>query len=231
MASSVPEQAVSVADVPEPPMPAPAEMNYRLQRGDVLDVKFFYAAELNESVVIRPDGRIALQLIGEVAAVDLTPDDLTQVLRQHYTGILVNPEITVIIRTFAGQKVYVGGEVTHPGLLAFDGRLTLLQALIQAGWLKQSATWRSVVLLRNTETNVPTIQLIDVRKQLQKPVGVGGEVVWLRPFDVVYVPQSAIAKANDFVEQYFDKLILTPVSRLAGFSFVHSLNNASAIGR
>lgn len=191
----------------------------------MLEIKFFYAAELNESVAIRPDGKIALQLIGEVEVLEVTPRELTHALRERYTGILTNPEITVFIRTFAGQKVYVGGEVTNPGLIPFDGRLTLVQALAQVGWMKKSAAPSSVVVLRDTGNHTPTILLVDVRQQLRNV----GDAVVLRPFDVVYVPQSAISKANDFVEQYLDKLILTPLSRLTNFSFVYQLNRTSTV--
>lgn len=231
MVPAVPPPDVAPALVP-PGTTATAEgeeSEYRLQRGDVLDIKFFYASELNESVTIRPDGRIALQLIGEVDALHTTPRELTHTLRTRYTGILTNPEITILIRNFAGQKVYVGGEVTNPGLIPFDGRLTLLQALVQVGWIKKSATLRNVVILRNTSQQGPVVLLVDVRQQVRPTTAPRGESPTLQPFDVVYVPQSAISKANDFVEQYLDKLLLTPLSRLANFSFVYALNKSSSV--
>ena len=36
---------------------------YVIQPGDELDIKFFYNPELNESVIVRPDGKISLQLV------------------------------------------------------------------------------------------------------------------------------------------------------------------------
>ena len=93
---------------------------YQLQPGDVLDIKFYYASDLNEHVKIRPDGKISLQLIGELDVASLTPQDLDSLLRERYARILVNPEVAVIVREFAGQKAYVGGEVNSPGVIAFD---------------------------------------------------------------------------------------------------------------
>ena len=51
---------------------------YVLQPGDNLDVKFYYNPELNENVTIRPDGKISLQLIDELAAAGLTPTQLDE---------------------------------------------------------------------------------------------------------------------------------------------------------
>jgi protein involved in polysaccharide export with SLBB domain len=198
---------------------------YQLHRGDALDIKFFYTPELNESVTVRPDGKISLQLIGEVDTVGLTPWHLARTLRERYTGILVNPEVAVLVRRFAGQKAYVGGEVDKPGLISFDGRLTLLQALIQVGWLKKSAELRNVVILRNSGSEVPTTLFVDLRQLIRKPAE-AKEMV-LQPFDVVYVPKSTVAKLNDFVEQYIDKLI--PVARMLGFSFVYNLTPSVAV--
>ncbi len=64
-------------DQPSPQASGLIETEYRIQVGDQLDVKFYYNPELNEQVIVRPDGRISLQLIHEVSAAGLTPDELT----------------------------------------------------------------------------------------------------------------------------------------------------------
>ena len=202
--------------------PAAPAAEYRLQRGDILDVKMFYAPELNENASIRPDGRISMQLIGEITAAGLTPSELAQTVRERYTGILLNPEATVIVRKFTGLKAYVAGEVTTPGLVSFDAPASLLQALIQAGWLKPTAQPRNVVIIRDTGTGVPAVHLVDVKKLIEEPETARHEI--LHPFDIVFVPKSTIATIQDFIDQYLDKPFLTPISRLAGFGFSYQLN-------
>ena len=217
-----PSDLASLVRLSAAPEPGRAGEEYQLQRGDVLDIKFFYTPELNESVTIRPDGRISLQFIGEVEVVGSTPQKLTMTLRERYTGTLVTPEIAVTVKNFAGQKAYVGGEVKNPGLITFDTRPTLLQALIEVGWLTATAEPRNVAIVRNTGENVPAIFLVDVRRWLTKPLE--SPQVFLQPFDVVYVPKSSVARVGDFVEQYIDRIFLLPLSRLAGFNFVYDLN-------
>src|SRR3990170_6815573 len=97
VASPLAAQPEARPDTPEGP-------EYRLQPGDMLELKFFYTPELNESVTVRPDGRITLQLVEEVDALGRTVEELTRTLRDGYAGILTRPEIAVILRKSTGQK-------------------------------------------------------------------------------------------------------------------------------
>ena len=73
--------------------------DYQVQVGDLLDIKFFFNPELNESIPVRPDGRIALQLVGEISVVGHTVEEIREILIQNYAGQLKNPEIAVLLRT------------------------------------------------------------------------------------------------------------------------------------
>jgi len=200
---------------------------YVLQLGDVLDIKFFYNPELNEQVSIRPDGKISLQLIDEVKAEGLTPAALDAFLTEQYARILRQPEITVVVREFAGQRVYVGGEVASPGVIRTPGNLTALQAISQAGGFKSTAELSSVVILRNQGTQTPLFLTLDLKEDLTTHIN-HNDIV-LQPYDVVFVPQSRIAKMNQFVEQYIDKLI--PVTRTLGVFWSFELNPAKIQGK
>ena len=106
---------------PDRPTGPRFNQEYQIQIGDALDIKFFYHPELNESVMVRPDGRISLQLVHEVQASGLTPEQLRQNLRKKYEPQISQPEIAVIVRSFTAQKVYVDGEVAKPGLVPLTG--------------------------------------------------------------------------------------------------------------
>jgi len=73
--------------------------DYQIQVGDQLDIKFFFNPELNESIPVRPDGRIALQLVGEIAVVGHTVEEIRGILIKNYSGQLKNPEIAVLLRS------------------------------------------------------------------------------------------------------------------------------------
>jgi polysaccharide biosynthesis/export protein PslD len=178
---------------------------YRIQPGDEMDVKFFFNPELNESVTVRPDGRISLQLANELPAAGLTPVELSQELKRSYARELNNPELTVILRKFAGQRVYVGGEVNKPGFVALAPEMTVLDALQTAGGLKDSARRNEIVVVRRQPQGKPQVFTLDLDQIISGSNT--GENVTLRPLDVVYAPKSPIANVNQWVDQYLRQMI------------------------
>lgn len=179
---------------------------YVIQPGDQLDIKFFYNPELNESVVVRPDGKISLQLVNDAQAGGLEPEELDEILTQKYSHELKNPEVTVIVKSFAGQRIYVGGEVNQQREMELLAGMTVLQAVFQAGGFKESASPENTILIRQGPSNEPVPIRIDLKNAMY---GQGdGAGLALRPNDIVYIPKSAIAEANKFVRQYIENLIM-----------------------
>jgi protein involved in polysaccharide export with SLBB domain len=206
----------------------PEEDNeYILQVGDVIDIKFFYNPELNERVLIRPDGRISLQLIDEVKAAGLAPSELDDILTEKYSATFVKPEITVIVREFSGQKVYVGGEVKAPGEMTLMGDLTALQAIFHAGGFKETAYPGSVIVISKGPDDMPVARQmnleVDSNERLKLP-----EDIHLRPFDIVFVPKSNIAKVNKFVDQYINKIVPDFIN--VGFSYIYGRQKTDQSG-
>jgi polysaccharide biosynthesis/export protein len=180
--------------------------SYVIQSGDELDIKFFYNPELNERVTVRPDGMISLQLVDEVQASGLKPSELNQKLTGLYSKELRKPTVTVIVRTFNAQRVYVGGEVTREGLLTLPAGMTALQAVFQAGGFRDTAQPSETLVIRKGEDSRPMPMRVDLAKVFEGDSSSGD--LTLHPDDIVYVPKSGIAKANQFVNQYIEKLLL-----------------------
>jgi polysaccharide export outer membrane protein len=178
--------------------------NYLIQVGDQLDIKLFYNSELNEQVVVRPDGRISLQLANEVIAAGLTSQELRDVLIRIYQSQLKNPELSVIVRSFGSQKLFVDGEVGHPGLLNLTGPTRVLDVISEAGGVKATARTQEVLIIRRGGQK-PEVLKVNLKHLLQAKYA--DEDVLLRPYDVVYVPKSRIANLNQWVEQYVTKNI------------------------
>jgi polysaccharide export outer membrane protein len=171
---------------------------YIMQPGDSLDIRFFYNSDLSDLSIIRPDGRISLQLIGEVMAAGRSPKELTSLLTEKYDKELKNPEITVIVRSF-GSRIYVDGQVEEPGELELLGPLTVLQAISRAGGLTDNA-WEEALVIRRIKGQEPLVIELDLHKVLTGEDF--GQDIGLVPFDIVYVPRSPIANVNLWVDQY-----------------------------
>lgn len=200
---------------------ASATPKVTLQPGDVLQVKFLYWPELNEEKQsIRPDGKISLQLVGDVQAQGRTPDELRTDLLALYKDKLIEPEISVVVGSLDSNRVYVAGEVNSPGLLMINGRLTALEAIMQAGGpKKESGKMNSVVVIRQRDGKQYGTTL-DLRDALQSA---DSDPFVLEPYDVVFVPQTNIDKVDQFVEQYVNRI----VPRSLHYSFTHEVNQQS----
>ena len=212
-----------VQDQPELMAAAPKEpTQYFIQRNDELEIKFFYNPELNENMKVRPDGKISLQLVGEVQAAGLTPSQLEHVLAEKYAENLQRPTATVIVRSFTGQRVYVGGEVNRQGLIDIAGGMTALQAVINAGGFKETAKPEAAIIIRKGADNRPVPLRLDLKRVIYEK---GAEAdIQLQPDDIVYVPKTWIAKANKFVNQYIEQLFLF---RGVTFGFTYEVHSDS----
>lgn len=189
------------------PLPTGA---YRIQLGDLLAIRFFNNPEFNQEATVRPDGKITLPYIDDVQVAGLTPSEVDASITEQFRRVLLRPEITIIVREFAGQRVYVGGEVSEPGLIPLTGRTTALQAILSAGGFLDTARVNQVLLIRRGRDNRHAGHALDLTRVLR--TGQIDADVMLQPSDVVYVPKTRIAKVNQFVDQYIRRLLPLPGS-------------------
>jgi protein involved in polysaccharide export with SLBB domain len=192
---------------------------YLLGAGDLIEIKFTYNPELDTRAVIRPDGAISLAMVGDISSQGLTPTELAKEITARYAEFRAHPEAVVIVVEFAGQRVYVGGEVNGPSLLPLRGVLTGLQAVLNAGGPKNSARMDNVILLRYEGKNMAQVRKINMVEVMK---GKAPDVI-LQSYDVIYVPKSKIARVGLFVEQYINDLV--PRSVL----FPYNLNNTFSV--
>jgi protein involved in polysaccharide export with SLBB domain len=205
-----------------PEAQAEATRLYVLEPGDEISIRVFNMPQLDETVRIRPDGRISAVLVDEIEAAGITPSELDVRLTLRYAEYIRDPQVTVIVRSFANLKVYVGGEVAAPGPISLIGRLTALGAVLQAGGFKGTAKTDSVILIRNEGDGRPRLEKLNLKAVYSK----GEPDIVLKPFDVVYVPMSGIAKVDKFMDQYVRQLI--PIALTGGFTYILG-NNALLI--
>lgn len=172
--------------------------NYIIQPGDQLEVKFFYTPEFNESVTVRPDGKISLQLVDDVQAAGKTTAELDEFLTEAYSEELKDPAVTVLVRTMTEPKVYLAGDVTNPGFITVRNKIGVLEAIDEAGGFRDSANINNVNVIRKGPNGRPETYEIDVEAILDGSLS--DSAFLLQPKDVVYVPRRTVAKAADFMD-------------------------------
>jgi protein involved in polysaccharide export with SLBB domain len=212
----------------------PLTAEHTMSAGDQFEIRFPFAPEENDRLTVGMDGTVAPKLIGTVTVGGLTVAETTARLKQRYAGKLKSPELSVVMRRYAPEMVYVDGWVGRPGLIRSDIPLTLSRALAQAGGVKTGAKTGDILIMRQGAAGgVQT-------HSAATPVGgyswggghgAGGtEDPLLKSFDVVYVPQTAITAISEFAKQYYTNLpfsasfqinptaatsVVTPVQALA----------------
>ena len=176
-----------------------AEPEYLLYPGDQIDVRTPSAPELNESLTVGPDGRVAMPLVGQVMAADRTLYELESELVAAYTPILRRPEVEVVLRQAGPLKVWVDGEVRQPGVYDMPGDIDVHQAVILAGGFLPSARRNEVGLIRRGPGGTRMMRRVDLS-------GNDREHVAVRRMDVVYVPRTTLAEVAVFFSQIRDAL-------------------------
>lgn len=176
-----------------------------LQVGDEVDIKFYYAPELNElGQTVRPDGKISLQLVGEVQVAGLTPAGLESALKNKYHGLIDKNEITVIARSFSHRLVYVGGAVQRPQPVPLVGSMTALSAILCAGGEDaETAAMGEVVVLR-LEGGTYRGYAVDLKGTL---TGRNPVPFYLVAGDIVYVSRRRISDINQWIDQHINRMI------------------------
>lgn len=127
------------------------EYPYKIGREDVLDVSVWRDGDLSRVVPVRPDGFISLPMVGELKAAGKTPAELEQDIVGKLKPYVQEPKVTVIVREVNSARIFITGEVAHPGSFPLRGRVSVLQAIALAGGFTDFANQDGIVVIRNVE--------------------------------------------------------------------------------
>jgi protein involved in polysaccharide export with SLBB domain len=125
--------------------------NYRISPNDVLDFKVFQEDDLTAQVRVAGDGTAIFPLIGSVNLAGKTVPEATGILRQRYlNGYLVNPQVSLIVQTYAKRTFTVLGQVQRPGTYEIigDQAIGMLEAIGMAGGYTRIADPGNITLRR-----------------------------------------------------------------------------------
>jgi polysaccharide export outer membrane protein len=165
--------------------PTAAAEAITLREGDILKISFPGSPNLDTTQPIRRDGKISLQLVGEVQAAGMTPSELESHLVNLYASQLVSKEVTVEVES-STFPVYVTGSVLHPGRITSNHPMTALEAVMEAGGFDYTkADLKHVTVIRQEENGTKNY-VLDLKSVME---GKTSEPFYLKPADIVYVPE------------------------------------------
>jgi polysaccharide biosynthesis/export protein len=173
------------------------DQRYRLRKSDVIDVKFKFSPEFDQTVTVQPDGFITLEGAGDIKVEDQTVPELREAIRHAYQGILHEPLITVSLKDFDKPFFIAAGQVGHPGKYELRGDTTLVEALAIAGDVTSAAKHSQVVLFRHVSGDMVEARVFNVKQMLRSRNL--QEDPHLLPGDMIFVPQNKISKLQRFL--------------------------------
>lgn len=165
--------------------PAADPASYVIGAQDVLQIDVWKEPEMSAAAVpVRLDGRISLPLLTDIQAAGLTPTQLGAVLTEKVKNFVQDARVTVVVTAINSKRVYVLGEVQHPGPLMMQPDMDVLQALSSAGGLSQYANAKKIYVLRRAKGNAQRIRF-NYKAALK---GVAQQNLDLQSGDTIVVP-------------------------------------------
>jgi len=171
---------------PEIPKQHGVPEDYQIGAGDMLEIRVWKEPDASvPAVVVRPDGKIAIPLLKDVPVLGLTPVQAERIISTGLSEYIQNANVTVVVTAIRSKKIYIVGAVKKEGPVALNYRMSVLQALSEAGGLTDYAKRKKIYVLR-TESG----------KQYRLPFNyeavIRGEQmeqnIWVAPDDTIVVP-------------------------------------------
>ena len=161
--------------------------SYQIGAGDVLQISVWKEPDASVgSVVVRPDGKIAMPLLKEVVVLGLTPAEVEKQMTERLSKVILAADVTVIVTEVNSKKIYVIGAVKKEGPIPIKYNMTVLQALTEAGGLTDYAKRKKIYVLRAEQGR-------QYRLPFNYEEVIRGERIeqniWIRPDDTIVVPQ------------------------------------------
>ncbi|MCK5231480.1 MAG: polysaccharide biosynthesis/export family protein, partial [Desulfobulbaceae bacterium] len=154
---------------------------------------------------IRPDGYISFPIIEDIKAAGITLPRLRKIASDEYGKLIDNLTVSLILKVMKANLVYVMGEVKNPNFYLMEGPTTVTQVLATAGGVLDTAQKRTILVISRDKERRPWGRLVNLKKIIKQ--GNISRDITLNQYDIVYVPKSAIARADLWVDQYINQIV------------------------
>ena len=163
------------------------DKEYLIGPGDVLKIGVWKRPDLTGTHVVGPHGLITLPMVGVFKIGGMSRADAAIAIKKLYRKYYEEPLVTVGITEYKNNKVFVLGRVDHPGIIHFDGAVTLLEALSMAGGLptEDKSVFLSKCYIVRGRDQIIWVDLLQLLQKADMRLNVR-----LANNDIVYIPDS-----------------------------------------
>ncbi|MCC7147461.1 MAG: polysaccharide export protein [Phycisphaeraceae bacterium] len=191
------------------PRPLVSANEYLLAPPDVIKVNSKRVREINEHVeMIRPDGKISLPLLGPIFVTGKTCEQVAAEIQSLASSYYEDADASVFIVRYNSKKLYIFGEVSHPGTYTYDGSNNLLEMMAMAQPTRLADPGKIQVLRPNANGQLVKRMTVNLNKMIKR--GDTSLNALLVEGDVVYVPPNPFATVGLAFQQ-----LLLPIRPVA----------------
>ena len=164
---------------------------YRLGPEDVISVQVFGQDRYSRAgIVIPPSGRISLSLVpGGIFVNGKTVDEVAELIKKQYDEFIIDPQVTVSLDKASSYRYSVIGDVGQPGIRLMSHRMTVTEALAEAGGVLQTGNKSKIVVLRRQANGILSPIAVNVSAIYQ---GKAPDSTYLVPGDQIIVPGNKL---------------------------------------
>ncbi len=149
---------------PPPPRNLPvATPSTTVGPGDMFEVHVM-GENLPKDFRVQPDGSISFPYLDKLQVAGLEPQQIEELIKTKLKAakILLEPQVSVVVRTYTSKKVTVIGQVTRPGNLPFTEGMKLVEAISLSGWFTPIADSNHIILTRQVVDKKTVTAIISV---------------------------------------------------------------------
>jgi protein involved in polysaccharide export with SLBB domain len=171
---------------------------YKLGPEDVISVEVFNQDRYSrKGIIIPPNGRISLALIpGGVFVNGKTTSEVAEIIKKRYDEFIIDPEVTVSLDKAMSYRYSVMGDVLQPGVRLMSRRMTVTEAIAEAGGVLSTGDRSKVYVLRRQQTGYVEPITVNVSAIYK---GKAPDTTYLQPGDQIVVPGNKMKKVRELL--------------------------------
>ena len=171
---------------------------YKLGPEDIISVEVFNQDRYSrKNIIIPPSGRISLSLIpGGVFVNGKTVEEVAEMITKKYDEFIIDPQVTVSLDKASSYRYSVIGDVGQPGIRLMSHRMTVTEAIAEAGGVLSTGDRSKVYVLRRQPTGYVAPILVNVSAIYK---GKAPDTTYLVPGDQIVVPGNKMKKVREWL--------------------------------
>lgn len=190
--------------------PRRVQGEYYVDLGDSLAIDVWRVPDLTRLVVVRPDGRISMPVVGDLHVLGLSLVQVKELLTQKFSEYVWNPQVSISIQGFGGRKFIILGEVRSAGVYRFQQDLSLMEAIALAGGFTASSKRGKIMIIRGNIHKDPQVKLISANLENVLKKGMLSENLAILPNDIIYVNKDILGDYRDVIDQFISPTLSVP---------------------